>query len=34
MNELFEAVLTDPAARTADAAEALAASQAEFLSWT
>lgn len=34
MKELFEAVLTDPSARTADAAEAIAVSQAEFLSWT
>jgi hypothetical protein len=34
MNEVLQAVLTDPSARTADAAEALAAPQADFLSWT
>jgi hypothetical protein len=33
MKELLEAVLVDPSARTADAAEQVAIAQSEFLTW-
>lgn len=33
MENILEAVLTDPSVRNADAVEILAAAQAEFISW-